>query len=478
MRITTRLTLAWTLAGLLVFGGYGALLVRRERQDLMRSVEREMWLLGTSLQVAVENALRDGQFADVDETTRKLERIDASVDVAVFDRDGGLILTTGPTATAPIVAPTRPELRSLGEDVLALRAPLQEPGRAVFGTLVVARPLEDVQRDLAITTGMVALTVGIFVGTSGLLGWALGHRYIGAPLEALVHAMGEVRAGASPEGGSGELPPAAPPQVQEELDEIGVVAVEFEAMMRELEDARERLQEAADARRQLERALQQTDKLVTLGQLAATVAHEVGSPLQVLRGRADALLRSPADPDRVRRHAQILVRETDRIARIVEQLLAMTRPRPARGLVDLGTLIRQSVELYELEARRHGIQLDVEVAPDGQVIGNPDRLLQIVTNLLANALAATESGGRVLVALRLEEPWVVVEVGDTGLGMAPEVAERAFEPFFTTRPEQGGTGLGLAVVKGIVDEHGGRIEVETAQSAGTTLRILLPRGER
>lgn len=471
MRIGTRLSLVWTFAGLLVFGGYGVWLVQRERADLMRSVERETWLLGTSVQVAVENALRDGQFDDVDETASRLEGVDASVDVAVFHRDGRLLLATGEGALGhELPADERPVLRydpPRRPDRLLMITALSESATERTGTLVLARPLDDVRRDLDATTGTIALTVGLFALCSGLVGWGVGQLYVGRPLAALAQSMHEV--------GEGNLRPVLP---ETRDDEVGEVARAFDAMMHELAQTRQRLDEAAEARRQLVWALQEAERTARLGQLAATVAHEIGSPLQVLEGRARALLRTPDDPRRVARHAEILVRETERITRTVHQLLEITRPRAAEpGPVDLDLLVRRTVDLFELEAERTGIRWEIRSGELPPVFGHADRLQQVLVNLVGNALAASPPGGRITIGLRSESGRVALEVSDQGHGMAPEQRDRAFDPFYTTRAEQGGTGLGLAIVKRIVDDHGGQVDLISAPGEGTTVTMWLPQGE-
>jgi len=344
---------------------------------------------------------------------------------------------------------------------------LTEPGRERFGTLVLARPLGDMHRDLMATTGTIALTVGLFAAGSGLAGWGLGQLYVGRPLASLVRSMGEV--------GEGNLRPALRAAGD---DEVGELARAFEAMIGELAQARRRLDEAAEARRQLVQALQRAEAAARLGQLAATVAHEIGSPLQVLEGRARALLRSPGDPERVARHASILVQETERITRTMHELLALTRPRSeARGPVDARELVRRTVALFELDAERSGVRLEVTPGDVPPVHGHADRLQQVVVNLVANALAATPEGGSVTLGLREHGGHVGLVVRDDGHGMKPDQRARAFEPFYTTRAAQGGTGLGLAIVKSIVDDHGGRVELASRPGDGTVVTVWLPVGE-
>ncbi len=296
--------------------------------------------------------------------------------------------------------------------------------------------------------------------------------YVRRPLLDLVQTMRAVRAG--------DL--SAKVSFQR-ADEMGAAVSEFNAMVAELGDARRRLIAETEAREALEIALQRTDKLITVGQLSAGLAHEIGSPLQVVNGRARALAARPDIPADIRRIAEIVANESDRITRIVEQLLTFARhTTPKRIDVGLREPVRDVVELFELEARRHAVRLEF-VCDESLPLVNADagQVQQVVMNLLRNAVRATPRGGRIHVSLTTQsptggqsEPSVCLAVEDSGEGIPDDVAAHMFEPFFTTRSHSGGTGLGLAIVKSIVDAHRGTITVTPRDGGGTRFALHFP----
>jgi signal transduction histidine kinase len=256
-------------------------------------------------------------------------------------------------------------------------------------------------------------------------------------------------------------------------------------MVADLHDARARLEQESESRQRLQRGLERVDKLITLGQLSAALAHEIGTPLQILHGRARALLARAHDPEGTRKNAEILVEQTERITRIVEQLLRFARHRTTHALpMQLPSVAQSVLDLLGVEARRRGLRLTLDVAPDlPEVEADPDQVQQIVLNLMTNAFAATPNGGSVEVRLEvgvLPRPdgssarSARLVVKDTGRGIPADIRERLFEPFFTTRDAEGGTGLGLSVVKAIVTEHRGAISVESELGAGSSFAVDLP----
>jgi signal transduction histidine kinase len=259
--------------------------------------------------------------------------------------------------------------------------------------------------------------------------------------------------------------------------EVGATLDAFDALVNDLRETRARLVAEAEARRRMEGQLRELDKMRAVGQLAAGLAHEIGSPLQILEGRLAALEGKADDPNETRRVARILLEQAQRITRIVSRLTSVAR-RPAERTRHFAPLppVRAVVELVEGEARRRGITLALhhdETLPE--IDGDPDALQQIVLNLVRNALDATAEKGHVDVRLEAAGPSVLrVSVRDDGRGMDEATRAQAFEPFFTTRGSTGGTGLGLAVVKGIVDEMRGSIDLRSAPDAGTTLTIDVP----
>ncbi len=485
MRISTKLTIATALAALLLVGAVGLVRYREEEQERRAVLENETRLLGRSLQVAFENALRDRQLQDVHETLRELERIAPTVDILVFDVRGTLVMASkGAVETSYVRAmahrPRRgpPIIRYVpaGDPrALLVSVPLRREEAGADAAIVVSRPLDRLRADLAAARRTTALSVFGFVVVVAALTFGLGRLYVGRPLGRMVAAMRRVRAGdLSSQVGS------------ERSDEVGMTVREFDALVAELQAARERLQVEQESRARLEHGLQHVDKLVTIGQLSAGLAHEIGSPLQVLEGRARAMLRRPGDAERVQRNAGMLLEQAERITRIVSQLLAFARRRPAAPRrIDVLPPVRSVLDLLELEARHARVTLALE-ATEGlaPVTVDPDQLQQVVLNLVRNALQATAPGGRVTVRVAAGDlarpghsrtvPACRLAVEDTGCGMPPESLARLFEPFFTTRADQGGTGLGLAVVKSIVDEHGGVVTARSAPGEGSELSVWFP----
>jgi signal transduction histidine kinase len=202
--------------------------------------------------------------------------------------------------------------------------------------------------------------------------------------------------------------------------------------------------------------------------------------LQVLVGRARAIATRDYEAAAVQRQAFIIAEQGERIAAIVERLLDYARRHSARPvLTDVGESAASVVDLLSGEAERRGIHLRcVRERPTSPVMSPPGELQQIVLNLMLNALDATAHGGDVVVEVRPAAPpderGVEIVVTDTGRGIPEDQRERVFDAFFTTRAEEGGTGLGLAVVRSLVVDHGGRIALESTVGRGTQIVVSLP----
>lgn len=473
MRISTKLTLGFSATTLVLFGGYALWHVQAETRELYEALEKETRLLTRSLQVSLENALRDDQQGDVDELVQRLELLDRSLDVFVYDAAGELLSSSGVAAPPPWRVPSRqaPEkdLRLRYEPAdepqqLVLGAPLVD-GERLLGWLTLHRPLDEVHADLQATARRAALSLLVVVASLAVIALLLGNLHLARPLAALERAMRDIRGGV-----------LSVTLDNHRHDEIGRLAQEFNRMAARLREVQSLLATEAETRRTLEQALQQADKLATIGQLAAGLAHEIGSPLLVLSGRARALLERSDQPEEVRRNAELLVAQTTRITRIVEQLLQVGRRRAVSpGPCDVADAARTVASLLEVEARRHGVHIDLEVNPQAPPArATADHLQQIALNLMKNALQATPRGGRIAVLVEPAGPRVRLEVCDSGPGIPEEEAARLFSPFFTTRSATGGTGMGLAVVRGLVEEHRGTVHVQSEPGRGSRFVVELP----
>jgi len=299
--------------------------------------------------------------------------------------------------------------------------------------------------------------------------WAISWRYVGMPLGQLIAGMRRVQ--------QGDL---GIPLAARSDDEVGETQLEFERLVRELDEAKARAAQEQDARRRVERGLEHADKLITLGQLSAIMAHEIGSPLQVLEGRARALLKHAEDATATRRTVEMLLEQTTRITGIVEQMLAITRRRPAqRARVDAEPLLRRVASLVEIEARRRAVAVEVLRTGETSVLVDPDQLQQVILNLLRNALDAAPNGSTIRLSIGRQGEWLELLVEDEGPGVSEATRPHIFEPFFTTKSDRGGSGLGLSVVKSIVQQHEGGVELLARQvngrpAPGCCARVCLP----
>ena len=247
----------------------------------------------------------------------------------------------------------------------------------------------------------------------------------------------------------------------------------------------------------MEAELRRSERLAAVGELAASIAHEIRNPLAAISGSIQVLQRGKTNVslgEESLRLMDIAIRETDRLNRLITDFLEYARPGPlASEPVDILELLNEVVEMLE-KVVSDDIRLEVEVESGLLVMGDPGQLKQVVWNLALNGVQAMPEGGTLQVEARSlpevtpQEPlpkgrsvveekgaWAEIVVRDQGGGISPEAVDHIFDPFFTTKPE--GSGLGLATVHRIVGEHGGSIGLETSKQGGTEIHVRLPRGE-
>jgi len=259
-------------------------------------------------------------------------------------------------------------------------------------------------------------------------------------------------------------------------DELGIIGRELDDMCTRLAELQRKASEETEARITALEQLRHADRLGTVGMLASGVAHELGTPLNVVLARAQMIARGESEGDEIQEDAREIVAQTERMTRIIRQLLDFARRRPpSREPADLRALASSVVSMLSPLAGRHRVELTL--AEGAPVLADVDvgQMQQIMTNLTMNAIQAQPEGGRVNVRVEAAGDEAILRIEDEGPGMAPEVRERAFEPFFTTKEVGKGTGLGLSVVHGMVEEHGGRIELDSEPGRGTRVIVSLPR---
>jgi two-component system sensor histidine kinase PilS (NtrC family) len=228
--------------------------------------------------------------------------------------------------------------------------------------------------------------------------------------------------------------------------------------------------------RRMEAQVKRAERLAAIGQMAAGVAHEIRNPLASISGSIELLRKTPQlDPDSGAL-MEIVLREVERLNRLITDLLDYARPRPRVPVpLELGGLLDETVRVFAQDRTAPGVTARYVPPAEGgevQVVADPGQVRQVLWNLLRNAAEAMPDGGEVVVALRRGDGHAEFDVVDTGQGIAPSDQERLFEPFFTTKTR--GSGLGLAMVHRIVTEHGGSVSVDSSPGRGARFSVRLP----
>jgi signal transduction histidine kinase len=254
-------------------------------------------------------------------------------------------------------------------------------------------------------------------------------------------------------------------------------SLELQRTAEGLEDSIKKLQSQSERIIAIEEQLRRSERLSTLGEMAAVLAHEIRNPLGSIRGTAEILRDDYRPGDPKHEFIEIQIKETERLNHVVEDFLRMARQQPME-LRDCS--IREELEtivtLVAKDAQDRGISLRLEADKEVSAFrGDGEKLRQAFLNIVINALQATPSGGSVIINLNKAESGFVISFHDNGSGIDPEDLQRIFEPFYTTKPD--GTGLGLAVTRKIIEGHGGRLDIESEADRGTTVMVLLPLNE-
>jgi two-component system, NtrC family, sensor kinase len=305
----------------------------------------------------------------------------------------------------------------------------------------------------------------IVIALIGVLIPVLVSRYVSRPLAHLSRKVMQFSEG-EPAGGAD--------------DELQLISEEFQRLDQQLTQARADLRERYRYERELDRRLQRADRLATIGTLASGLAHEIGTPMGVIRTRAELLLRGTQTIEKMRESLQIIIGQIERISAIVRMLLDYARAREShRRRYDARIVVEHILKLIDTEADRKRVQIIADLGAQPLIVDcDPDQLQQVFVNLAVNAFdAMTPDGGALRVKAAIDNqdhrPELKVTFEDSGPGIAPELREHLFDPFFTTKPPGKGTGMGLPVSQAIMRDHGGDIIYE-ATASGARFSVIMP----
>ncbi len=479
MKVTTKITLLLMAGVLAIFAVETLLSVRRDRELMLDDSVHDDILLGRTIAAGTERVWRAVSARTSHGQERAIEHVEA---VARY---------SAPTSVRWIsLTPPPPELRS--EPLAALldgqqsatveadRTLVYVPlGSVDHGAIEVSEPLAPQHQHLREMVWAALGTTLAVAALGALLAFVLGEWIVGRPVRKLVDQAKRI--------GGGELAP--PPVELDADDEFRDLAAEINSMSARL--AATQAAVAAEARSKLDtiEQLRHADRLMTVGKLAAGMAHELGTPLNVIGGHAGLLAEDDVDAHARRSSAGVIMEQTQRMTALIRQLLDFSRQRrPQKVATDLGELVERAVPVLVPMAQKY--QIVIRTVCAGATVASLDagQIQQVLTNLVVNAIQAMKKPGTIVVGVSrcaLRPPhdarapladYVCLSVEDEGPGMPADVVAHIFEPFFTTKDIGEGTGLGLSVSHGLVREHGGWITVDSLPGEGTCFSIFLPVG--
>jgi len=480
MRLVHKLSVGFMIGTSAILAVNGLLRVRREVAVFQADRVRDHDLIGRALAASVEavwssqgetQAMRLIDAANTGEAKIRIRWVslaapgphDLHIDPAK------LVQLLPGTTTTHIAADDH------GEEERFTYAVLRNEDRP--GVLELSEQLDAERAYTRRTISDTVQTTAALALVTAMLSYLLGSWLVGRPVRALVDKAR--RMGRRDFGGPVELA---------SRDELAELATEMNATSDALVEAEARVAGETAARIAALEQLRHADRLSTVGKLASGVAHELGTPLNVVAARAEMIAAGEVTPDESRDYAGIIVDSSRKMTRIIRQLLEFARRRgPRKEMGDVAAVAGHALELLRPLAERQHISLGLsDTGRPFLTTLDAGQIEQAITNLVVNAVQATPDGGEVEVRVSREralppsdnrggyEEWIAVRVRDRGQGIAPEHLAHVFEPFFTTKDVGSGTGLGLSVAYGIASDHGGWIDVASEPGQGSTFALFLP----
>lgn len=454
----------------------GYLLVQRETKLVESDIQRDMLILGRTLKVLISEVWgRSGRehalslIEDVEDSPVRIRWVwlDALKD------DSGRPQASLPEFE-PLLQGQELVLKDENSGHFFVYIPVPSAGGRV-GALEVSESLSQLSSYRRTASIRVLILTASIVIASVLAIAVLGAGIIGRPLNHLIESVRRI--------GRGDLSTRIDFQRR---DELGELASTMNAMCAQLEEAQERVRTETEARITALEKLRHQDRLRTVGTLASGIAHELGSPLNVISGRAGMISTGNLAKEEMIQSAHTIKKQTSRMTTIIRQLLDFARRRsPERTSVDLSHLASQAIELLAPLAHKQQVMLSL-AGDDLPAIASVDagQIQQVLTNLLVNGLQSMPDGGRIEVKITRkvtrppkgdrEAEYLCLCVQDEGKGIPEENLAHLFEPFFTTKDVGEGSGLGLSIAYGIVREHSGWIEVTSELGNGSLFSVYLP----
>jgi signal transduction histidine kinase len=480
MRLVPKLALSLFAGVFVVVVGFTTWRVRRDIELFDEDARRDQRVVGVTAAAALS------RHRTLDDAVRLARRVDTSresIEVRyVILRDGAppalrplvTVRAQDLSVKGPLVQVVSPKTGSASADTLLtyVAAPVSDESS---GAIELSQPLasraEYAWKGVwsALASSLAMLLVG------GAIMALIGARIVGRPVADLISATRRI--------GEGNFDVLAATRRQ---DELGELAQALRAMSQDLASARSRARTEAEARIQALEQLRHAERLSTLGQLASVLAHEIGTPLNVIAGHGKLIEGGRLPANGIKESATAIGEQCGRITRIIRRILDYARRNPPKRLrISAADVVGQTRAMLRSLADQKEVTIALDLPPSPtnlEILADPDQLQQALTNVVMNAVHASPRGSEIRLRVRIaqhdhegrSEERLAIAVHDAGPGIDPALEERIFEPFFTTKPAGEGTGLGLSVARDIVREHGGSIAVHSASGEGTTFEIYLP----
>jgi len=450
-------------------------IVEKEKRQLMEREEKAAVMLANAMKLPFTQILlyeetglmREAGLLDLYISRMKANKEIGVVYAMVFDPEGWVLAHSDLTLfhTHPYDPLTRAALSSTGialhyvgdpfrSGILDVAVPLSVSSKR-FGTLRIGYSLAELSRSYA-ALKRKALALTAAASAAMVLFLFVTAKILTRPILRLAGALNSVHLGSL----------AAVP-LPERRDEIGDLQNSYRIMV-------DRLRRQEEERERTRELIVNTEKMASVGMISAGIAHEINNPLTGAMHGMEALSRESLPSEKREQYMEILRGSLERIRRAVSQLLDYSTVHASNfSDCDVSRTVERVLSLLSYQLEKNGIAVDNRIPPR-TVRADAHKLEQVLVNLVLNAVAAMPEGGRLTLRHRADDGFLTLVIEDTGEGIPAENLDRIFDPFFTTKGIGKGTGLGLAVCKKIVDQHGGRISVDSPQGKGASFHVSLP----
>ena len=486
MKLGTKLTLYLSLIIILVLSGYGYIDILSRRDILVRKTKAEVRSTGRTLRVSLEKISLPEEKGYVQGLIDAVSEYERTLGVIVYYQGDNLIFRSNllKEGIEPFLNSIKGSMREnlpLEEfgvyekvPIFSYAFPLKDKRGKSIGGVAILQRTSYMEGEIEKAKWSIVIAIFVLIGGTVALVLAGTRTWVSQPISRLREGIKRMA--------RGNLDTRIHFKGHDELSEL---AHSFNQMAADLKLAQERIIQDAAARLELESGLRQSEKLATVGQLASGLAHEIGTPLNILLGRTELIKRRLEDKESIRRNLEIIDNQIEKITKIIQQLLGFVRKKkPEQKVLDIGTVLETTLDFldYRIEKQKLRVVKNFEQNLPS-LVGDQDLLQQVFLNLILNALQSMSEGGMLCLStsstrvsrgglLESQRHYIEVRVEDTGIGMGKEVMRHLFNAFFTTKKT--GTGLGLMVTQGIVQDHDGWIDVESEVGKGSVFKVYLP----